>query len=134
MLYLKHMDTSIFLAKLLGLLLMFVCAAVLKNAHNYERLVKEITNNLALLVFSGALLVAGGLSVVLSHNVWEANWRGLITLLGWLILLKGALRIFAPEKMMQWAQNMKPQTVRRSCMAFFLLGAYLAAVGFGWVS
>jgi hypothetical protein len=48
---------------------------------------------------------AAGLAIVLNHNVWAANWRVLITLIGWLMLIRGAVRILAPETIMDYAKN-----------------------------
>jgi len=46
------------------------------------------------------------LAIVLTHNVWVANWRVLITLIGWLMLIRGAVRILAPETIMDYAKNL----------------------------
>ena len=53
-----------------------------------------------------AALVAAGLAIVLTHNVWVANWRVLITLIGWLMLIRGAVRILAPEMIMGYATRL----------------------------
>ena len=44
------------------------------------------------------VLMPAGLAVVLSHNVWVLNWPLIITLLGWIAVISGALRIFAPDR------------------------------------
>jgi len=49
------------------------------------------------LYLSGALMVIGGLAVVRAHNRWTRDWTVLVTLSGWLFLLLGLLRMFAPE-------------------------------------
>ena len=38
------------------------------------------------------------IAIVLVHNVWVLNWRVLITLLGWINLLRGAFSILLPEQ------------------------------------
>lgn len=38
-----------------------------------------------------------GLATVLVHNVWEANWHTIITVLAWLCLLKGIYLVVYPE-------------------------------------
>ena len=42
-----------------------------------------------------------GLAIVLTHNIWAADWRVLITLFGWLNVIGGALRLFAPPLLMK---------------------------------
>jgi hypothetical protein len=38
-----------------------------------------------------------GLISVLLHNIWVANWHVLVTIFGWLTLIKGILVIAWPE-------------------------------------
>ena len=35
--------------------------------------------------------------VVLAHNVWAANWRVIITLFGWVLIVCGTIRIVFPQ-------------------------------------
>ena len=59
---------------------------------------QEFLRSPALIFFSGMILMPAGLAVVLSHNVWVLNWPLIITLLGWIAVISGALRIFAPDR------------------------------------
>jgi hypothetical protein len=63
----------------------------------------EVVRSITLVYLFGLLDFAAGLAIVLTHNVWAANWRVLITLLGWLMLIRGAVRILAPEAIMGFA-------------------------------
>ena len=38
-----------------------------------------------------------GLIVILGHNLWVADWRILITLVGWLVTLKCVLNLLVPR-------------------------------------
>ena len=42
--------------------------------------------------------MTAGMAVILTHNVWVADWRVLITLLGWLTAIGGALRTDVPQR------------------------------------
>jgi len=46
---------------------------------------------------TGYLALILGLVTVLLHNVWELSWQGLVTLFGWISLIKGVSRIGWPE-------------------------------------
>ena len=35
---------------------------------------------------------------MLTHNVWTADWRVVITILGWLAVITGAIRIVCPQQ------------------------------------
>jgi len=45
---------------------------------------------------NGTLLFVAGLSIVRAHNHWTADWPVLVTLTGWLVMLGGLIRMFAP--------------------------------------
>jgi len=48
-------------------------------------------------IIYGLLSIFLGLGTVILHNVWALNWKGFITLIGWLALLKGIYVIAYPE-------------------------------------
>ena len=82
------MELSVFLAKVLGLYLVIVAPAALLNRRHFPRLIKEFSDSLAMVVLSGFVALVLGLLLVVSHNVWTTDWRVIITLLGWLTLIK----------------------------------------------
>ena len=51
-----------------------------------------------------------GLAIVLTHNVWVADWRVLITILGWLAAIGGAVRILAPQRTGRVGRSMLRQS------------------------
>jgi hypothetical protein len=63
------------------------------------------TNTSAHLVYlNGILLFVAGLSIVRAHNQWTVGWPVFITLMGWLFLLGGLIRMTAPVSSQQAAQ------------------------------
>jgi hypothetical protein len=97
------MATSIFLARLLGPLLLAVGAGILINPKPFHTMASEVIRSVTLVYLFGLFDCAAGLAIVLTHNVWTANWRVLITLIGWLMLFRGAVRILIPETIMGFA-------------------------------
>ena len=55
------------------------------------------TNMPSVTFLNGVLLFIGGISIIRIHNFWVRNWTILITLIGWSMLLIGALRLFFPN-------------------------------------
>jgi hypothetical protein len=92
------MQTSIFLARLIGPLLLIVGVGILLNQNYYRGMTKEFVASRPLFYLASIIGVVAGLAIVLVHNVWVLNWRVLITLLGWINLLRGALSILLPEQ------------------------------------
>jgi hypothetical protein len=92
------MQTSIFLAKLIGPILLVAGVAMLVNRKEMDALAQEFLRSRALLLLLGLIDLAIGLAIVLTHNVWLADWRLIITLLGWLLLVRGAVRMLVPDQ------------------------------------
>src|SRR5881392_4488705 len=99
------MQTSIFIARLIGPVMLAVGIAVFANPRGFRDMSEEFFASRALMFLSGLLIMPAGLAIVLSHNVWTADWRVLITLLGWLIAIGGALRLLAPTFVVQTART-----------------------------
>ncbi len=96
-------QASIFLARLLGPLFLIVGASVLLNPKTFRTLAGEVIRSVTLVYLFGFLDFAAGLAIVLTHNVWLLSWRVVITLVGWLLLIRGAMRILIPETIMSYA-------------------------------
>ena len=124
------MEHSIFLAKVIGLYLLIVPAAVFLKRKQFAELANEFVTNLALVFLSGLIALVLGLLIVVSHNVWTADWRAVITFMGWLTLAKGVVRIFFPEKLATLAID--PSSAKWTLAGIVLLGlgTYLTYVGF----
>lgn len=91
------MQTSIFLARLLGPLLLILGVSLLVNGRAFRAMAKELVDSALLVTVFGVMDFAAGLAIVLTHNVWVASWRVLVTLIGWLLLIRGAVRILVPD-------------------------------------
>lgn len=125
------MELSLFLAKIFGLYIVIVCSAAFLRRRQFEKLMHSFAGNSALIIFSGAVFLILGLAAVVSHNVWVADWRVIITLLGWLTLFKAGMRLFFPEQ----AGSMAVRYIKTWPVIFpiFLaLGLYLLYAGFSY--
>ncbi len=91
------MDLSLFLAKLLGLYLLIVAVDMLLRKHELEGAVRDFSSSKSLLVFSGSTSLFLGLVIVLAHPVYEVDWDGLVTLLGYLLIVRGIARVCFPR-------------------------------------
>jgi hypothetical protein len=92
------MQTSIFIARLLGPVLLVAGIAMLINRKQLDAIIAEVLRSPLLLLLLGIIDFAVGLAIVLAHNLWVADWRLIITLLGWLLMVRGAVRMLASEQ------------------------------------
>ena len=125
------MATSIFLARLIGPVMALVGVSVLANEAAFRKLAQEFLRSPALIFLSGMILMPAGLAVVLNHNVWVANWPVIITLLGWIAVISGAVRVFAPDRATKLGKNFLTYNFTMAAAAFWLIvGAALCYFGF----
>ncbi len=126
------MQTSIFLARLLGPLLLLTGAGIVLNPKSFRTIAGEVVRSVTLVYLFGFMDLAAGLAIVLTHNVWVASWRVLITLLGWLLLIRGAVRIVAPEIVMGYAAKVirNKQVIPSAGAVVGVLGLVLCYFGY----
>ena len=126
------MQTSIFLARLLGPLLLLTGAGIVLNPKSFRAIAGEVVRSVTLVYLFGFMDLAAGLAIVLTHNVWVASWRVLITLIGWLLLIRGAVRIVAPETVMGYAAKVirNKQVIPSAGAVVGVLGLVLCYFGY----
>ena len=126
------MATSIFLAKLIGPIALAIGVALLINAAAFRAMAEQFLASTALMFLSGLLTMTAGLAIILTHNIWTADWRGLITLLGGLMTLGGAFRTIAPQQVIGLGRKMMahPFGLKISTAIYLILGAVLCYFGY----
>jgi uncharacterized protein YjeT (DUF2065 family) len=90
------MSNSLFLARLIGPVMLVVGLAVFTNPRGFRDMAEEFLASRALMFLSGLIIMPVGIAIVLTHNIWTADWRVAITVFGWLCAIGGALRLFGP--------------------------------------
>ena len=90
------MDNSVFLAKLIGPYIIVVGIGLIFNQKVFRQIIEDFAKNPALVYVTGLITFVAGLAIVLSHNIWVADWRVIITVFGWMALVKGAWLIIRP--------------------------------------
>jgi hypothetical protein len=126
------MPASIFLAKLIGPILVVAALGLLANRKAFHALAQEILHSHALLYLFGLLDFAVGLAIVLTHNVWVGDWRVIITLLGWLMIVRGAVRVLIPDQVKTFGAKIlkRNEVVAGSLAIVLVLGAVLCFFGY----
>ena len=126
------MQTSIFLAKLIGPVMLVLGAALLINARDFRAVMDDFIANPTFAFLTGLMALPAGLAIVLTHNVWTVDWRLLITLIGWLTIIKGAIRLLAPQQVTNVGRRFigRPYVVTGAAAIWILLGAVLCFFGY----
>ena len=125
------MEISIFLAKFWGLYLVIMGLSFMANRKSLRRMMALISDD-GFLYMSGFIALIIGLLSVLAHNIWTSDWRVIITLFGWLSLLKGIMRFVAPDYVMSMGKKFAKNKafLNISFIAIIIIGLYLTYKGF----
>ena len=126
------MDTSLFLARLIGPTLIALSAALLLNQANMRAMATDFLEHRGLIFLAGVLTLVTGLSIVLTHNEWVWGWPVVITILGWLGVVGGAFRIIFPDSVRSMGETMldKPGLLTAGGVAEGILGVWLCYAGY----
>lgn len=114
------MDISVFLARFWGSL--FIILGLSSIGAKFLGRVIQYTEDKTITVSTGYITFLLGLATVVAHNLWFADWRVAVTLLGWTTLLKGMEKIAFPERINKKAQIFKRQQTLWG-FVIFLIGA-----------
>lgn len=90
------MDHSRLIAGIAGPALMAIGTAALFNRLQMERMAGELAGNTALVFVAGLLSLVAGLAIVRAHNIWHGGWPVVVTVLGWLAIVGGLVRMWLP--------------------------------------
>ena len=122
------METSIFLAKMIGPVILVMGLVVLLNPLRMRTLAREFLQGEAFIFMSGLITLPIGLALVNTHNIWVADWRVIITVFGWLSVFAGIARMAFGSQIKGIGAAMIDSKIGLAAP-----GALMAAFG-GWLS
>ena len=126
------MDISIFLAQALGLYLIIISLAFTFNQRRFKPIILDMMNAPGLMLISGFMALIIGILLVTSHNIWVMDWRVIITITGWMALLKGLNIIFFPQMLtdlsINWIEN--KVTYYATFLFTFIMGVIFIYFGY----
>jgi|JI10StandDraft_1071094.scaffolds.fasta_scaffold08654_13 hypothetical protein len=91
------MATSTILASIFGPLLIITSLWTLLYKENMKKVIDSMKKTPALQYFVGVINLLLGIIFITSYNYWYVNIELLVTLLGWLFLLRGLILMFFPK-------------------------------------
>ena len=124
---------TIYLSRLIGLVALIAAAAMLIDKQPMVAALGALTRNGALLYVVGMIGIVAGVAIVLVHNIWSQGLMPLVvTLFGWLLLLRGILLVLLP---VEWIVQIIAalhfaEFYYLYAMIPLVLGAYLSLRGF----
>lgn len=130
------MATSKHIARLMGPLLLVIgigmVMGMLTEGDGYSSLLKEFISSRALIFVTGVLALLAGVAIVNAHNHWVPDWRVIITVLGWLLILRGFMNLVFPVTVQTLGDRMiaSHAGVLAGAAVTIVLGAILSIMGY----
>ena len=88
---------TIFLARLIGLFAVLLSLSELVHKQAMVETANALVRDRPLVLLLSMIGLLGGLAMVLAHNVWSGGALPVVvTLFGWILLIRGALLLFLP--------------------------------------
>lgn len=124
---------SIFFGKFFGVYLLIMFLLFLFRKEEAHAVVKKITEDEGLLAVTGMVNLLVGVAVVVVHTIFVSDWRVLVTLLGYFMILRGVMRIAFQKNSKELLGKMVKGTNGVVTMAVILVvGLILVYYGFGF--
>jgi hypothetical protein len=120
-------------ARVIGPFLAIYSAIIVDRAPEMPNFVSAFFANGALVWVAGCMLLFLGVLVIAQHQYWSSPPAVVISLIGWIVALRGLELLMAPGPIARLAEHMAGAVVaiRIGCWILLLIGLWLSAVGWG---
>lgn len=88
---------SIFFVKFMGYFMFLTGSALFLSKETRTAMLENMKNNDTFSITMGYITLLIGLPIVILHNVWELSVLVLVTLMGWVTLIKGFIFLAKPS-------------------------------------
>jgi hypothetical protein len=82
--------------------------SLLANLGKSQTIIEGLSQSPALVMIAGYAAFVPGLAIVYFHNRWTGGWPVLVTIMGWLSLVVGLLRMVFPTQIAAMATKIAP--------------------------
>ena len=126
------MQPAVFIARLIGPAFVAVGVGILLNGPFYTALIAEAVHSPTLIYFSGLMALVPGLAMLNVHRAWTADWRVIVTIVGWLMVIGGVIRLVLPATTATLATDIysKPAALLIVAAIVIVVGGYLSFEGY----
>jgi hypothetical protein len=126
-------DVSLFLAQFWGWYMVIFCLLLIARPKRVVQLLAYLEDEKYLVLTSLISIIIGLLNILL-HNIWEANWKVLITIIGWIALTKGIIRFSFPRTALKALNSFNVKWMPYFFAMLFFFGIFLLNKVYLWVS
>ncbi|WP_425170277.1 hypothetical protein [Legionella sp.] len=116
-----------FLATVLGWYLVIMGIFLISRREIVISVMNDMVTRPGILLALAFITLIFGLLMVVSHNLWVMGWPVIITIISWLVLINGIIRLFYPAFVYQiWDElAAKPALFTITGIIALLIGLFL---------
>jgi hypothetical protein len=92
----NDMQPAVYIARIVGPLFVVLGIGILLNQGIYTDMIGQAVLVPVLIYLSGVLAFTAGVAMLNGYHAWTADWRVIVTILGWIMVLAGIIRIVLP--------------------------------------
>lgn len=119
------MDTVTLVAKILAIYLIVSGLFLVFKKKSFPFIIKDFLDHPAVMYLSGIILIFLSSIYLLQYNIWDGTWKTVVTVLVWLIGLKGLSYLFIPSFAASYYKNNKFQLIRGYGVVAIAAGIYM---------
>lgn len=126
------METSRLIAKFIGPVMLVAALSGLLNSKRIMAIFEDFIESPALIFIAGVMTLVMGLTLVIFHNSWVADWTVIITIFGWIAIAGGIMRMAFPMLAIEMGRRMIGQKKMLAVIAILnlALGAFFTYQGY----
>jgi len=123
-------DTQIF--QIISVVYITIGIGIFINPGFYKKMFENFIENAAVMYLGGVMALVVGYLILAFHNTWIMDWPVIITIVGWLALIKGVLILIKPKIIITLSKAIvqKESILRIEAIAVIILGLAFSFFGF----
>ena len=123
-------DAQIF--QIFSLVYISIGIGIIINSDFYKKAFEDFTQCGSAMYFGGIMALAIGFIIVTFHNTWTKDFAVIITIVGWIALIKGILILVQPNLMIAITKAFlhKERNLKIQAVIILIIGLLLSFLGF----
>jgi hypothetical protein len=122
------MDLSIFVAQVAAIIYLAVGVGILLDKKYYAKVFDTVMKDMTAMYLGGFMALIIGFALVTFHNEWVKSWEVLVTIIGWVALIKGVLLFAFPTTLI----GLTKPFVNRKYLNVIAIVAIILGLVFGY--
>ncbi|MCO4820652.1 MAG: hypothetical protein KC469_01200 [Flavobacteriaceae bacterium] len=122
------MATSILIAKILATVYFSFSLGLIFSSSYYKEKLPKLVDNTSYLLLGGFMAIVFGYLILEFHNHWRSDWTVIITICGWISLVKGIVLFAFPQ---MFSTNKTP-ILKAENQKYILVLLIILSVFFGY--